>query len=211
MTNQDNEVGLKYDQDKPMYSLLPPDALRMVTEVLTYGANKYSPDNWNRVEDLQRRYFDAAMRHQYQDLDEAFDAESGYAHLAHAICCLLFKLQDHVNHGRYLDVSNDSYWPDEMPEEEGHSPEYSPCPTKFQFDENRLDEAVAGYEQAMDIKRLQYEINLYVQSLNNSPVLTNTEKEEIVWDHLVMQARSRPDLRFEQLSSGFVIVSLETN
>ncbi len=83
--------GVKYDNDKPQWSLLPFKALKEVVEVLTYGAKKYAPDNWKRVPDARRRYIDAGFRHftAYAS-GETHDPETGKHHLAHAICCLLY-------------------------------------------------------------------------------------------------------------------------
>lgn len=85
--------GRKFDGDKPMVSLLPPNALLATARVLTFGARKYSPDNWKYVAGAKRRYMDALGRHllQYQSGEEN-DDESGESHLAHAACCLLFLL-----------------------------------------------------------------------------------------------------------------------
>lgn len=83
--------GVKYDNDKPQWSLLPFKALKEVVEVLTYGAKKYAPDNWKKVPDARRRYIDAGFRHftAYAS-GETHDPETGKHHLAHAICCLLY-------------------------------------------------------------------------------------------------------------------------
>lgn len=82
-------VGLKFDQEKPDYSLLPFGALDEVVKVLTYGANKYDRFNWEFVED--NRYQAAALRHISAYMQgELDDPESGYTHLAHAVCNLLF-------------------------------------------------------------------------------------------------------------------------
>ena len=86
--------GRKFDQGKPRYGLLPPEALADVVAVLTYGANKYAPDNWRKVDNAIFRYFDAAQRHIWAYArGEITDPESGYPHLAHAACCLLFMLE----------------------------------------------------------------------------------------------------------------------
>ena len=45
-------TGVKYDQDKPDYSLLPYGALEQVVQVLTYGSKKYDRNNWEHVPDL---------------------------------------------------------------------------------------------------------------------------------------------------------------
>lgn len=86
------EVGLKLDQDKPRFGLVPAKALTEVTKVLTYGARKYSAENWRHVD--MARYFDASQRHlwAYKGGQE-LDPESGMNHLAHAICSLMFMLQ----------------------------------------------------------------------------------------------------------------------
>lgn len=42
--------GLKYDDGKPMPDLIPPDAVMAIGHVLTYGAQKYGPNNWQGVE-----------------------------------------------------------------------------------------------------------------------------------------------------------------
>lgn len=65
-----------------------------VANVLTFGAKKYDEDNWRKLENLQNRYTSGALRHIFAHNDgELLDAESGLSHLAHAICCLLFKLE----------------------------------------------------------------------------------------------------------------------
>ena len=83
--------GRKFDGGKLQYGLLPPLALQDVVKVLTFGAQKYEIDNWKRVPDAKRRYFDAANRHIWAyKAGEINDDETGINHLAHAICCLMF-------------------------------------------------------------------------------------------------------------------------
>jgi hypothetical protein len=95
-----NEKGMKFDHEKPDWSLLDLDRVEEVVRVLTYGAKKYSPDNWKHVE--PHRYLSAAMRHiaAFQR-GEAEDSETGISHLAHAQCCLhflqWFESQEDVN------------------------------------------------------------------------------------------------------------------
>ena len=55
--------GRKFDGGKLQYGLLPPHSLNDVVKVLTFGAQKYEIDNWKRVPEAKRRYFDAANRH----------------------------------------------------------------------------------------------------------------------------------------------------
>ena len=90
---KDCKGGRKFDGGKLQYGLLPPLALRETVKVLTFGAEKYEPDNWRRVPDGPRRYFDAAQRHLWAYKEgEVNDPETGVSHLAHALCCIMFIL-----------------------------------------------------------------------------------------------------------------------
>ncbi|XAG95366.1 hypothetical protein MIF8_75 [Erwinia phage MIF8] len=85
------EAGRKFDLGKWRFSLLPIASILEVINVLEFGAKKYEVDNWKKVPEARERYFDATMRHivsWYQG--ERNDPETGYNHLAHAVCCLLF-------------------------------------------------------------------------------------------------------------------------
>jgi hypothetical protein len=86
--------GRKDDGGKNELDLLPPRAIEAIGEVLSYGARKYSPDNWRKVPDGQRRYLAACLRHLFAHMrGEKNDPESGLPHLAHAGCCILFLLE----------------------------------------------------------------------------------------------------------------------
>lgn len=92
--NMATAEGVKHDEDKPKFSLMKPDALMEMVAVLTYGAKKYSPDNWKMLENARQRYFDAANRHLWQWYGgEERDPESGLHHLAHAMSSLMFLIQ----------------------------------------------------------------------------------------------------------------------
>lgn len=102
-------VGRKDDSGKPMYSLLPPDALNEVVKVLTAGALRYNEPidqaNWRLVDNPQFRYFNAAQRHQWANLrgedididkvnkDGSISKGTDCYHLACAIASLMFMLQ----------------------------------------------------------------------------------------------------------------------
>ena len=92
--------GIKYDSEKPKMNLLPPKAIVEVGKVLTFGAQKYGPENWKELEDLQNRYTAGALRHIFAHMDgEKLDPETGLSHMAHALCCLLFKLEIELEDG----------------------------------------------------------------------------------------------------------------
>lgn len=82
--------GRKDDGAKPRYDLIPPEMLEGVAEVLTYGAAKYAPRNWERGM-AWGRVFGALMRHMWAWWrGQRLDPESGLPHLAHAACCIAF-------------------------------------------------------------------------------------------------------------------------
>ena len=90
MKNHSN--GVKFDQNKPDYSLVPFGALDEVVKVLTHGSKKYDRFNWENVEDI--RYQAAALRHISAYMQgEKFDPETSINHLAHAICSLMFLVE----------------------------------------------------------------------------------------------------------------------
>lgn len=87
-------AGVKADAGKPRWDLLPFAALDDVAKVLEYGARKYAPDNWRKVEGWRWRYLGAALRHLAAfGRGENLDPESQLPHLAHAACCVLFLLE----------------------------------------------------------------------------------------------------------------------
>jgi hypothetical protein len=93
--------GRKFDGNKPQYGLLPPLALRATVDVLTFGEEKYEPDNWKFVPDSKRRYFDALQRHLWAwKCDEQNDQETGMHHLAHAMCCLMFLYEHDIKYSK---------------------------------------------------------------------------------------------------------------
>ena len=83
-------AGIKHDQDKLPYHLLPSDSVEAILEVLAFGASKYKPRNWELGMDWSRP-FAALMRHMWSWWrGEELDPETGLSHLAHAGCCVLF-------------------------------------------------------------------------------------------------------------------------
>lgn len=84
--------GVKFDNDKLPWHLLPGDALDEIARVLKHGALKYGERNWEQGM-AWHRPFSAAMRHLWAYWrGEDYDQETGCLHLAHAACCVLFML-----------------------------------------------------------------------------------------------------------------------
>lgn len=97
--------GLKYDDGKLQYGLIPPIATRSLAQVLTFGAAKYAPNSWQTVQDGERRYLDALYRHlEAYRSGESTDSESGLSHLAHAITNVAFLL--HFEQEKATNASN---------------------------------------------------------------------------------------------------------
>jgi len=84
--------GLKHDQDKLRWDLLPSEAIEDVIEIMMFGATKYGDYNWTNGINYNR-IFSACMRHMWAWWrSEDLDSESGKNHLAHAMCCIMFLL-----------------------------------------------------------------------------------------------------------------------
>lgn len=85
------QLGIKHDQDKPRYDLLPAVAIDELAKVLTFGAKKYAPNSWQAVENGLERYRAALLRHTFAiQRGELIDEESGLQHSAHAMTCAAF-------------------------------------------------------------------------------------------------------------------------
>lgn len=89
-TQQKDEPAHKHDSGKPRMDLIAPEFLSATATVLSYGAAKYAERNWEKGMSWGR-VFGAMMRHLWAWWSgEAKDVETGYSHLWHAACCLMF-------------------------------------------------------------------------------------------------------------------------
>lgn len=81
------DKGVKLDSGKNRLSLVFngfSNALWQVGEVGTFGANKYTDNGWQSVENPEERYTNALLRHLFKYYNgEEIDQESGLKHLAH--------------------------------------------------------------------------------------------------------------------------------
>jgi hypothetical protein len=83
--------GRKYDSGKLRWDLLPIECVEEVVKILTFGAEKYEPNNWQKVENANERYYAALMRHiTAWRKGEIIDPESGCYHISHAECNIVF-------------------------------------------------------------------------------------------------------------------------
>ena len=94
------EGGRKDDNGKPRMDLIPPEVMFALGTVLGFGAQKYAARNWEQGMSWGR-VFGALMRHLWAwwggrgptSNNFAFgdlDAETGFSHLWHALCCVAF-------------------------------------------------------------------------------------------------------------------------
>ncbi len=76
--------GVKYDQDKLRYDLIPANALDELAKVYTFGAKKYADRNWEKGM-AWSRIFGAIMRHSWAWFrGQTHDPETGLNHMVHA-------------------------------------------------------------------------------------------------------------------------------
>lgn len=84
-----NSEGLRLDEGKARWDLLPYDGLEEVVKVLMFGSRKYGDDNWTKGISY-RRTFSCVLRHMWKWFmskvygTSGLDEESGLSHLAHA-------------------------------------------------------------------------------------------------------------------------------
>ena len=99
------EGGNKFDEGKIRWELVPPE-FEEVVKVLTFGATKYGDRNWEKGMSYGR-LIGAAFRHIFAWIrGENLDKETGYHHLSHTLCCLLFLLAyERRNMGEWDDRS----------------------------------------------------------------------------------------------------------
>lgn len=100
-----SEYGLRYNEGKPRWDLVPMDALQEIVEIYSYGASKYAPRNWEKGMPWMECYA-SLMRHLSDwvrgiDFDgtpgQADETHSGRLTMAHvawnAIALLTFQLR----------------------------------------------------------------------------------------------------------------------
>jgi Domain of unknown function (DUF5664) len=91
--------GARYNDGKTQWDLMPLTLLEEVVKVWEYGARKYAAWNWAKGMPWHVPYA-CAMRHllAYWWKGERNDPESGYHHLAHAICNIMMLLHFEVHY-----------------------------------------------------------------------------------------------------------------
>jgi hypothetical protein len=85
--------GTKHDAGKPRLELIAPSIMEALGSVLAFGAKKYADRNWEKGISWGR-VFGALMRHMWAWWrGEKADPETGFSHLWHAACCIMFLIE----------------------------------------------------------------------------------------------------------------------
>lgn len=83
ITADQTVAGLRYDQAKPRFDLLPPEAQFALAQLYTIGAEKYPERNWEKGM-RWGRCFAAMLRHTWKWWGgEDLDPETGLHHMIH--------------------------------------------------------------------------------------------------------------------------------
>lgn len=91
-----HEPGSKLDAGKVRPDLIlsgMPRALMAVSQVATFGAQKYTENGWQDVPEGIKRYTAAMDRHRLKELMEQADPDSGLMHQAHLAWNALARLE----------------------------------------------------------------------------------------------------------------------
>jgi len=87
---KDLSTGIKFDGDKLPWHLLDPYSMECIVKVLQSGAKKYSDRNWEKGVKWSK-VFRACIGHLFDWwMHRGNDPETGYSHLWHAGCCIMF-------------------------------------------------------------------------------------------------------------------------
>lgn len=105
----EEEKGTKFDNEKPIYSCLPPAGMRELGKTQALGAKKYGPNNYRKGIEVSR-LLDAAFRHLLAASSGVDYDEEGNNHLSACAWNCLVAIQMIADHhemdNRYKEKSN---------------------------------------------------------------------------------------------------------
>lgn len=82
--------ALRYNENKPKWSIVHFKSLIPFVRVLMFGAEKYSRDNWKNEMDIAE-ILDSTQRHLVEMMDgNTIDEESKELHAGHVMCNMMF-------------------------------------------------------------------------------------------------------------------------
>jgi hypothetical protein len=104
------EKALRFNENKPQWSLVHFESISELPRVLEFGAIKYSRDNWKKGLDLNE-IKDSMQRHLAELIDgNEHDLESGLHHIGHIMCNCMFYMY-HYKRIESNDESNNGVQP----------------------------------------------------------------------------------------------------
>lgn len=121
--------GVKYDTGKVRMELFPPEAMVAISQILTFGAQKYADRNWEQGMSWSRVYgallrhlmawWGAKIRGQSGLTTISFlfgecDPETGHSHLWHAGACMVFLITYEM---RGIGVDDRAAYPEDQADE----------------------------------------------------------------------------------------------
>lgn len=84
------QQAMRFNRDKPKWSLVDFESLVPMIRVLEFGSKKYTPNNWKKGMP-EKELLESTIRHVTAMLDgEENDSDSGLSHMAHVQCNSMF-------------------------------------------------------------------------------------------------------------------------
>lgn len=84
------DKALKYNQNKPMWSLVDFKSFEGMVKVLEFGAKKYEAHNWKKGL-YTSEICESLLRHLFEHMSgNRIDNESGLPHIDHVACNIMF-------------------------------------------------------------------------------------------------------------------------
>ena len=95
--------GLRYNEGKNRLDLIPPKPILGLGEVLTKGANKYLPRNWENGMPWSTVLASAKRHLSKFEEGEDYDDETNLLHIDHLLCNIVFLSEYYQTHPEYDD------------------------------------------------------------------------------------------------------------
>ncbi len=140
-TKTRQRMASRFDAGKPRLELNPPTAMLELGKAMTYGAIKYSDNNWRRGMKWTRVLGSLSRHLTAYQAGQTFDPESGLSHMAHVMANAAMLLEFEKTHP-HLD---DRYVPRGccLPSEH-----FSPmCPFAYTFDKEYYERSKPWFNQ----------------------------------------------------------------
>lgn len=101
--NQDSKRADRFNKGKIRYDLLPPYAIDQLARVMTMGAEKYGPNNWQKGMPWTEVLASAKRHIAKIEEHEDYDSESNLLHAAHVMANAAFLVEYYKNKPQFDD------------------------------------------------------------------------------------------------------------